>query len=241
MKRLLITVIALMVLVLAASGVSAATIDLFDWAFNVDGTKYESVQGTNNFSILPGYFNYAAFDQSTGLGTITITYNPGAGNYSLLSFFDHEIDQTTNTFFNEYGSASGSPIAGQSWEIGDPLGSIYTNFTSGTLTDTNNSPFPPMDYDSDGMIDDYDVSMAMGWNFNLLSGETATINFLLSGTAPSSGFYLAQTDPDSNETIYFSSTLNIQGGPQSVPEPSTLLLLGTALSGVFFFRKRIMK
>jgi len=225
MKRLLITVIALLVLVLAASMASAATIDLFDWAFNVDRTKYEFTKGDS----MP-----VNGTLTNGLGTLTWATNV-AGSHTIIGFFDHEIDELINTYYNEYGSTGGSPLAGQSWEIDEPgysFGNIYVNVLAGSLDNSNGVPSTSPD----------DVSMAMGWNFSLLSGQTATLSYFLSGTAPLSGFYLAQTDPDSNASIYFTSSINIQGGgPQPVPEPSTLLMLGTALSGIFFFRKRIMK
>lgn len=58
-----------------------------------------------------------------------------------------------------------------------------------------------------------DVSMALGWNFSLAEGETATITLELADVAPSiSCLYLSHTDPDSGGyTIYYSSTLDITG------------------------------
>jgi hypothetical protein len=101
------------------------------------------------------------------------------------------------------------------------FGNIYTNFLAGSLDNSNGVPSSSPD----------DVSMALGWAFNLTAGQTATIIFSLSETAPVSGFYLWQTDPDSKVDIYFSSTLNKTGGNTSVPEPSTLMLM---LSGLGF-------
>jgi len=205
------------------SEVSALEINLFDWAFNIDGTLYEA----SNSDPLPGNINASGFDLLSGLGTITIT-SAGAGSHSVIAFFDHEIDEETNTFFNEFGSTVGAPAAGQSWEIDEPgykYGDIYDNFTVGALDNSNGVPSSAPE----------DVSMALGWNFILGAGETAYLNLLLSTTAPTSGFYLVQTDPDSQASLYFSSTLDIRSS--SVPEPGLLFLLVTGLAGLFGFRR----
>ncbi len=228
MKKITIILFVSMLISFGVSGTQAATINLYDWGFNVNGAIYDSS------GPLPGYFNTGGFDWNTGLGTIAINYNPGVGNYYLLSFFDHEIDEAINTYFNEYGNAIGSPVSGQSWEIDEPgwvFGDIYSNVLSGALDNFNGVPSSALD----------DVSMALGWDFNLLAGETATIRLILSDTAPLSVFHLVHTDPDSQSSIYFSSTIDIRGG-QPIPEPSTLLIVGSGLAFLFSFgRKRFLK
>ena len=157
---------------IGVSSVHASTIDLTEWAFNLNGTLYTPSD------TLPGTINHSAFDWSTGLGTITVG-GFGVGANTFHAFFDHEIDEPVNTFFNEIGNVSGTPVAGQSW---------------------------------------------------------ASINLVL-GTALPSGFYLSQTDPDSSEIIYFSSSLTIS--PFAVPEPGTWLLIGTGIISIAVLRYRL--
>ncbi len=228
MKKLkFLLAMLLFVAFFGVSEVSALEINLFDWAFNIDGTLYEA----SNSDPLPGNINASGFDLLSGLGTITIT-SAGAGSHSVIAFFDHEIDETVNTYFNEVGSTVGAPAAEQSWEIDEPgyvFGNIYDNFKAGTLDNSNGVPSSAPE----------DVSMALGWNFILGAGETASLNFnlLLSETAPTSGFYLVHTDTDSESpaSLYFSSTLDIKSS--SVPEPGLLFLLVTGLAGLFGFRR----
>ena len=188
---------------------SAAAIALFDYRVNVDGNT------------APGGVNLAAFDTGSGLGRLTVSVS-GAGSHYVGLFVDHEIDEATNTFFNEFGTATGAPAAGQTWEIDEPgfvFGNIFANFLAGTLDNGNGVPASTPD----------DVSMALAWALSLAAGEFAVVDFLLSETAPSSGFYLAQTDPDSAATIYFSSRAEIG---RAVPEPGSLALFVLAFLGL---------
>ncbi len=242
MKRFRVLVLTLLFVVFGVSGASAVTVvDLFDWGFNIDGTTYLSPvkYSPPGSGQLPVSINVSGFTFSNGIGsgggvgTITIDV-AGAGAHSVIGFFDHEIDEADNTYFNEYGAA-GSPDAGQSWEIdepGDVFGNIYEHVLAGSLDNTNSVPSTVPD----------DVSMAMGWNFTLAAGESGQIRLVLTDTAPDSGFYLSQTDPDSKKSIYFRSSLGVQGGGNVIPEPGTMLLLGSGVVGLFGLgRKRFKK
>jgi len=223
MKKYKIGILALAAFGLGSTAASAATINLFEYAFNLDTNVYDVTDGTAT-GTLPLGVNLGGFDVTTGLGTINFTTSTD-GAHSFLAFFDHEIDEATNTFFNEYGNTSGLPATDQSWEIDEPgysIGDIYTNFTNSNLDNSNGVPQDTPD----------DVSMAMGWDFILAADETATITMTLSTSQPNNGFYLAQYDPDSQASIYFFSNLNIQGGGDPVPEPGTMLLMATGLTGL---------
>lgn len=195
---------------------------LFEYRFNVNGTFYGNYFD-EPLDTLPSYFDVSGFDFTTGLGTIDIRFFPGvAGNYYISAFFDHEIDEQRNTFFNEYAEVSGTPAPGQTWEVDEPgyeFGDIYDNFFAGTLDNTNAisiAEFPAGE----------DVSLALAWDFSLLAGEFAVIQFILSETRPTSGFFLTHADPDSEYEFYASSTLDV------IPEPSTLVLVVFGLAGL---------
>ena len=85
--------------------------------------------------------------------------------------------------------------------------------------------------------------MAFGWDFVLGAGERALLSFFLASSLPEdwTGFYLAQTDPDTQGTLFFWSTLDIEtdgGGGTPVPDGGVGLaglLLG--LAGIAAFRR----
>lgn len=215
MKRIMIF-IAMALVMSVASMASAVTYNLYDNVYNRDGSISKP-------------FGSSPFDFG-GLSTgVDIT---SSGSHSIVLLMDAEIDQDINTFFNEIGSANGPLAAGQSWQIGDPLfTNIYDLVNAGALTNSDLNGGEPND-----------VALALGWNFFLDTGKKANVSFLLTDVLPDSGFYLAQYDPDSQATLYFSSKLKIEdngGGNPSVPEPSTFALLGSALVCFgFYARKR---
>ncbi len=257
-----IPIILLTILFLGVGALSAsATPALYDWAFNIDGT----------LTVAPNDYDTSGMPvdgslDAEGLGTLTWSTNV-AGDHSFIAFFDHEIDEALNTYLNEFGDTSGTPEAGQSWEIDEPgygtipddnpnnpdyYGDIYDNVINWWLDDRYYYDWVDNHYltNYENPISD-DVSWAMGWDFNLAADETADITLILGDTEPLSGFYLSQTDPATGipgidyspkQTIYFSSSLTVTGGTTPVPEPATMVLLGTGLMGLCAVsRKRRLK
>ncbi|MBL9139839.1 MAG: hypothetical protein JNK85_28470 [Verrucomicrobiales bacterium] len=198
---------------------SHADISLFDYAFQQDG-----VVETAPAALPAG----SVFDLAAGLGKVQMTF-AGDGPHSALFFVDHELSESVNTFFNEVGFASGTPPpAGLSWEIDEPgytVGDIYDNFLADSLDNTV------------GIDSAEDVSMALGWSFLLVAGDTATVEFNL-GTTPPAGFFLRHLDPESGEAVYFSTSLTIHSQSGPVPEGSTAIA-GLVSLGLVLARYRL--
>lgn len=210
----------------------ATDIALFDWGISLDGTSYCDLGPCDFDGTLPGdlppSIDASLFDFDTGLGEIAVSIS-GAGSRQVSLFLDIEIDEPANTFFNEWGAAAGVPPLGQTWEIDEPgyvFGDIHGNWLDDNLDGVNGVPAALPD----------DVSLAIAWDFLLSPGMGANVSFLVSETAPSSGFYLIHTDPDSARSIYFSSLLVTSGTPD-VPEPLTAPLLIGAVVGLVVARK----
>jgi len=177
-------------------------------------------------------------DPSTGLGSLSFELS-GAGSHTWFGFLDLDIDAHLNTYLNEYGIAHGTPESGQSWQIDEPgyvSGSIYDNLLAGALDNTNHLSSDHLD----------DVSLALGWNFDLAEGETALITLTLDEILEAPGFYLEHVDPETGvgfsdtTSLYLWSSLEISDAqpPVSVPEPGSLVLMALGLAALSARRLR---
>jgi hypothetical protein len=140
---------------------------------------------------------------------------------TFLSYFDGEIDETLNTFFNEFATTSGALAAGQDYEVDEPgyvFGDIFANAQAGALDGTNALPAGSPD----------DVAMSLSFAIGLLSpGQTARFEILLSEDGDTlGGFAIHQTDVDVRST----TVITYSGAAFVVPEPATALLLGAGLA-----------
>ena len=241
MKRTIVPSLLGFFLLGAVGSASASGISLADWGYNVDGAL------TLAGDPIPSYIDDSGFDYGSGLGGIDITIT-GTGAHNAVLWLDHEIDEPSNTFFNEDGMTDGTLAAGQSWEIDAPglgslqngtagtqyFGDIFDNFSAGTLDDR---AFYDAFDDQDLLSPPDDVSMALGWDFILATGEEALVHFSVSDIDVPTGFYIRHFDPDSDKAIYFSSELTIKP-VAGVPEPAVWLLMFLGLIGLAFVRDR---
>jgi len=218
---------------LAGSSAYAGTTALNDWCFNVNGNINLCNGGSG---LMPGGANIAAFDTTlspllNNLGTATFTLGPGNGQF-VLAYMDYDLDYATLGSFTDYGSVVGSLPSGFSWELDDPnVSNIFGDFAGNTLTKTNN-----VGAASGAPNICCDVTWVLGiGNINVGAGQTGTVNFLVSNTAPASGFYLQQTNSVAGDSIFMSATAKVTGG--TAPEPEMLALLGIGLVALFGARK----
>ncbi len=215
----------------------ADTTSLQSILINANGTLYA------NENSVPGV-NVGAWNATTGIGTLTFTYNPGPGTYFFDVFFDHQLNLP---FFNEYGTVNGALAAGQSYEIGDSfLSNIYPEVAAGgALANTNTLAGTASNYNNNcvGANCNGDFAAAMGFAFTLAADEQEVITFSISHTNPG-GFSLQDTHPvDAANTsalqLFISGnamTVPTNGGG-NVPEPFSVVLLGTVAS-IFIFSLR---
>ncbi len=233
-------------LIVTVVGLTAVHADLlmFDMGFNVNGTVTEyfydyGLSSTENgdnaasmMSTIDGYVS-STLSYETGLGTVSFGYD-APGEYTIGSFFDIEINEDVNTFFDETAEVFGTAPADLTWEVDEPgyqFGDIYDNFSDGSFDNFNavDADFPD------------DVSIGLAWNFSLEEGEYASLSFSVINSTPAEGFYIMHSDPETGEYVCYSTDLTIQGGgTQSVPEPATggMLLFGTLVAGAVSLIKR---
>ncbi len=195
MKKLAAVIALSLCLAFNVSPASASSV-LYDWAFNLDGEIYEDWRS----DILP----MSGDLDENGLGTLT--WNTDVpGPHRFIAFFDYEIDQAENTFFNSNGQSVNLPPPELHWEIDEPgytFGDIYDHVIDPSLPQLDNTTAMATGFEDD-------VSMAVGFDFTLNAGDSAMVTLVLSDTEPSNGFYLEHHDPVSQASVYLSALLDL--------------------------------
>jgi hypothetical protein len=241
--------------------------DVTDYMLNINGTTYcpsfsaASCDSYGGFAAAGAGGTLDTTFGGTGLGTVTLTYNPGPGSYDVTLWL---FEQLAIPGFNEYGAANGTPASNESWQIDVPdydyngsdpnfgglpsgAGSIVGNTAGSSLADTNyvagNNSQYSLSCSGDPTCNDF-TSLALGFSFTLGADQKEVLSFDVTTAAPS-GFSLEQIHPvdgsNSAETdYYFTGAANTEStvtGP--VPEPGSILLLAT-VAGLLFavFRSR---
>lgn len=251
MKTTLLTAASAALLAMLATSAQAGPINPFDACLNINGAIHHMGLGCFDDVVSDAPGNVSdnietdANAAESGLGTVQVTLDD-VGDFFIGLFVDWDID---SFFFDEASGSGGTLAGGQSFEVDEPGwvdpddpffygGDLDQHFAAGRLDGTvlQNAGAG----DSGGPEED--ISLALGWDFSLDAGQSATVTFLLSDTQPDSGFWLSHTDPFAEVTFFYSSTLEILGDepppPLGVPEPGTLFLLGAALVSARLVRRR---
>jgi len=240
------TLSAVAAFALAASFSATAQTTLTEILFNEDGTPYDQYPTTAagisapGVSVTSGFGNSGVSDNTktggapyylSGLGTLKYTVS-GAGGHSFIGFVDDEAD-FVNGPFHDYGFVSGGTTPSYlSWEIDVPSSLGTLAYNNGPLLDVNNIP-----------TGNNDASFALGFDFTLGTGQTATIDLSLTSTAPDGSYiYLGQANNNSGETVYYSGSLSITSPVSGVPDNGATwisMLLGLAgLAVMMKFERR---
>jgi hypothetical protein len=242
MKRWLFLQLALCGLLIGVQSVHAGAVSLADWCFNVNGSIDSCNGGPGLASV-----DLSAFDptlESVGtntLGSATVTLSEG--NNFVGFYADYDVDFPTFGSFDDFGAVTiVPPPANWSFEFADPNASnIFSDFQSLD----NSTPLPgsnTVGVPSGPPANCCDVSWALGLtNIVVDAGGSATVTFTVSTVAPTSGFYMVQTNTDTHDSIYLSALVNTNPGTGNgnTPEPSTFAMgLGAVGLAMMMARKR---
>ena len=237
MKRLIFGQVVLFGLFCGSQAAQAGQVSLADWCFNVNGSVDASSVTDNPSNACNGGTNAplssvdsSSFDMtlepaSNNLGSVTITLSPGLNQYVAL-YADYDVDFATFGTADDSATTAGTLPTNWTYELDDPnLGNLFSDFASNSLGDFNNVGTP-----SGPPNECCDAAWALGiGNLNVLAGGTGTVVYHISTTAPTSGFYLQQTNTDTQDSIYLSATVNITNPVNATPEPSTFVPAALAL------------
>jgi hypothetical protein len=239
MYRFLKPLFLLIAFSVSGGSVACASPVLDGWAVNVDGLFVSFASfNTATAAQIPNKDVASTFDAGvidnangfgqvgpggTGLGRLGIDVF-GEGPHTVTALLDLHIDTGDFSFFDEFGSITGLPAAGLTWQIDDfYFGTIAQNVASGgALPNTNAFADPNVG----------DVSVALAYSFtvpHLQNGTRVNFNVGFSSGLPNLNpglFYILQNSNDAAGTIFFSADL------EPIPEPSDWLLIAGGLAAI---------
>jgi hypothetical protein len=229
-----VVLVALIGLMIGAQPAMAGSVSLADWCVNFNGDTTTACNGagvggpSGNGTISLSSFDTTIEPVSNALGTVTVTLGPGAGQF--VSFYaDYDVDFATYGSFDDYASVGGAQPLGWSYSVNDPGATdgtlpyglvLFDQFYNNVLDNTNHQPTP-----SGPPSECCDVAFALSiGSINVAAGGSATATFVIGTTAPTSGFYIQQTNADTGDSIYLQGNVAGNNPVSGVPEPSTLAL-----------------